>query len=282
VSRPVLGDASAKLNRGKLYTEALRADIAEAGQGEPYTIPLREELDEDTGALHIRVDRETVRPEQWGLLLGDALHNFRSALDNGWWEMASHHLRREPTEQEAKQIQFPIVKPGGQWDHGTAKKWVGATAAQYTRELQPDPRGYPPDTSHPLDDLRRLSNIDKHRNINPTVHILHTLRLVINPEGTDPDVMNGIKFTIHHFGGRAAKAGDDVLSTPPGFIERYPKVKFDTHQTGFVAIEGGNRSAVTTLNGIAEFVNAALAGFSWVLAGKKPPKLNLVKGPKTI
>jgi hypothetical protein len=280
MSRPVLRDARAKLNRGKLYTEALRANIAEAGQGEPYTIPVREELDGDTGALHIRIDRETARPEQWGLLVGDALHNFRSALDNGWWEITCHHLGREPTEQEAKKIQFPIVKPGGRWDHGTAKKWVGATAAQFTRELQPDQRGNPADTSHPLDDLRRLSNIDKHRNIHGTVQKLGDLQLRFAGEGQKiADDATG--FQVHYFGDRALKAGDDLVTMPAGSWPRDPHIKFDAHQTGFVAFEGANRSVVTTLNEIAEFTNEALAGFSWVLAGKMPPKPNLVKA-KTI
>jgi hypothetical protein len=38
VSSP-LDDARAKLRRAHFHTEALRADIANAGQGEPYTIP---------------------------------------------------------------------------------------------------------------------------------------------------------------------------------------------------------------------------------------------------
>jgi hypothetical protein len=276
-----LDDARAKLRRAKLHIEALRADIAEAGQGEPYTIPLREDLDQDTGTLHIRVDRETARPEQWGLLIGDALHNFRSALDNGWWEIACHHLGREPTEQEAKQIQFPIVKPGGRWDHGTAKKWVGATAAQFTRELQPDPGGYPPDTSHPLDDLRRLSNIDKHRNIHTTVQKLDTLKLRFAGEGQKiADDATG--FTVHYFGGRAPKAGDELVTMPAGSWPRDPNMEFEAHQTGFVAFEGGRQSVLTILDNIAEWVENSLNAFEYVLASKKIPSFTLVVGPKRI
>jgi hypothetical protein len=278
----ILDDARAKLRRANLHTETLRADIHEAGQGEPYTIPLREDLDEDTGALYIRVDRDTARSETWGLLIGDAVHNFRSALDNGWWQLASHHLGREPAEKESTQIQFPILKPGGTWNHGSAKKWVGEAAAKFARELQPDPRACPQDVSHPLADLRTLSNVDKHRKIHPTVHMLAQLRLTPKPEGTDPKLLEGLTFTIHHFGSRAPKAGDNVLSTPRGFIRRYPKVKFDAHQSGFVAIEGRRKSVQDTLDGIAEFVDMTLVDFERILAGEKIPTFKLVVRPERI
>jgi hypothetical protein len=277
-----LDDSRAKLGRAKLHIDCLRASIREAGQGDPYTIPLREDLDQDTGTLYFRVDRIPSQPEYWGLLIGDTLHNLRSALDNGWWQLACHHLKRTPTEEEAKKIQFPILKPGGTWNEGSVKKWVGPVAAKFTGELQPDPGGYAPDVFHPLATLNRLSNVDKHRNIHPTVHLLHELRVQIRPEGTDGAVLEGLK--LHHPGprGRAPQAGDDILWTDPGFASRYPKVKLDAHQTGFVAIDGGRQSILTVLDDIGAFAEATLAGFSHILAGKQPPKPELALGPKRI
>jgi hypothetical protein len=278
-----LVDAGAKLSRANFHVEALRADIAEAGQGEPYAIPLREELDKDTGMLCLRVDRDTARPEKWGVMIGDALHNFRSALDSGWWQLARHHLKREPTEEEAKKIQFPILEPGRAWKQGRFSKWVGTGAATFARELQPDPTGYPSDVFHPLDTLRRLSNIDKHRNIHTTVQRLHELRFRINGQSTEPGELDGLPgFTVHHFGARPPKAGDKVLSAPAGSILHHPKVEFDAHQTGFVAIEGGQQSVQTILGGIDEWVKRTLDGFAVLLTGETIQPFNLVLGPKRI
>jgi hypothetical protein len=277
VSSP-LDDARAKLGRAKLHVEILRADIRQAGQGEPYTIPLREDLDEDTGTLYLRVDRETARPQEWGLMIGDALHNLRSALDSGWWQLACHHLKRGPTEEEAKKIQFPILKPGGTWNHSSVKKWVGLAAAKFAGALQPDPGGYPPEILHPLAALNRLSNIDKHRNIHTTVQKLHTLTLQVAGEGQKiADAATGV--TIHYFGDRAPKAGDKLVTMPADSWPRDPHMKFKAHQTGFVAIEGGSMSALTTLDAIGECVDLILIGFSHILEGRHPgnPKMVLTK-----
>lgn len=264
-----LDDARAKLRRAELHTETLRADIRDVGQGEPYTIPLREDLDENTGILYLRVDRDTARPEKWGLLLGDAIHNFRCALDHGWWQLARQH--REPTEQEAKQIQFPIPR---KWDSGNYSGTVGKVAAKLTGELQPDPQGYPPDTFHPLAILRDLSNVDKHRNIHTAVQMLRQLDLRISGESAEPGELgeSGLFGTLHHFGDRAPKAGDKVLTAPPDSTLHHPKVKFEAHQTGFVAIEGG-WDVLRVLDGIDEWVSHVLLGFEGILAGTPPAKV---------
>lgn len=263
-----LDDARAKLDRAKFHADALRTDIRDAGQGEPYTIPLRKEFDEDTGTLYLRIDRITARPEAWGLLIGDALHNYRSALDHGWWQLACHHLQRIPTEDEAKQIQFPILRIGGTWDSGNYRRWVGRDATTFVGKLQPDKRGYAVDVIHPLVALNRLSNIDKHRNIHPTVERLRTLRLtgkttedfVPPATGEEPDV----GMTIHHFP-NAPKAGDEVLTAPAGSFLHRPDVEFHAHQSGFVAIDG-KWDLLMVLDSLDEWVGSALDGFATLLA----------------
>lgn len=266
-----LDDARAKLDRAKFHADALRADIRDAGQGEPYAIPLREEFDEDAGTLYLRVDRVTARSEVWGLLIGDALHNYRSALDNGWWQLACHHLRRIPTEDEAKQIQFPILRPGGTWHSGNYRHWVGHRAAGFVQKLQPDKAGYPADVIHPLAALRRFSNVDKHRNIHPTVERLHTLTFDIQ-FGDDyiaPDAdAQSVVGTFHHFT-EAPKAGDEVLTAPPGSVLHDPHVQFEAHQSGFVAIDG-RWDLVMILDSLDEWVGFVLTGFAKVLAGEVP------------
>jgi hypothetical protein len=255
-----------------LHADALRADIRDAGQGEPYTIPLVEELDKDTGDLYLRVASETARPERWGLLIGDALHNFRSALDNGWWQLAAYHLERDPTEKEAPNIQFPIQRPGGRLDPKKIRKWVGDNATKLALDVQIDNGGDRADIFHPLAGLARLSNIDKHRNIHTTVHVLDELRIGVRFIGEDrptdeetPMSLPGVVF--HQFGGRGPKASDKLLTIPPESWLRKPNVEFDAHQSGRVMIDG-KIEILVALDAIQHFVATMLEIMDHILAGE--------------
>ena len=200
-----LDNARAKHRQAQRHAELLRADIRDAGEGEPFSIPLVEETDGD-GALHLRVGHLVARPEEWGLMFGDAVHNFRSALDNGWWALACEHLSREPNEQEAPQIQFPILRPGREWAPGNHVRWVGKNAVTFAGKLQPDPQGYPPDVVHPLVALNRFSNVDKHRSIHPTIHILERIVFQIRRDDGDPVPLPELPLgTFIHFGNRAPR-----------------------------------------------------------------------------
>ena len=44
----------------------------------------------------------------WGVMLGDALHNFRSALDHLIWQLVEHNGVRKPNTDN----QFPICDAG--------------------------------------------------------------------------------------------------------------------------------------------------------------------------
>lgn len=277
-----LADAWLKLERAKLHRETLQADIREAGQGEPYRIPLRQELEKETGILRIRVARLTSRPEKWGVMLGDALHNYRSALDYGWWQLARRHLGREPTEDEAKQIQFPIIRDGGTWDERNHIRWVGRHAARFVGALQPNPRRDAPDTFHPLAVLRRFSNTDKHRNLHPTVHMLHELKITASvAPGVSPDELpSEIPSGYMHKITRPPQPGDEVFTVPANSPLRHPKVTLDAHQTGFVAIEG-QWDVLALLESIESWTHGTLEGFHGLLNDLRITALGVAQRPIT-
>lgn len=263
-----LDDARLKLDRAEFHLNALRTDIRKAGQGEPYRIPLRKELDPDTGDLHYVIGRLSARPEEWGLLLGDALHNFRSALDHGWWQLACKHLGRPPTEEEAKSVQFPILRLGVKWDARSQERWVGKHAAAFVETLQPDPAGYPPDVLHPFVALNRLSNVDKHRNMHPTVERLREARLTITKKSTGQVLLPRGAFIVYAFED-SPKEGDKVLTIPPESILRSPEVKFKANQTGYIAVEG-KWDLLMVMDSVDMWVTNTLDGFDRLLAGDIP------------
>ena len=99
---------------------------------------------------------------EWPLLLGEAIHNMRSALDNAWWACAVKHLGREPEEDDARYIAFPVRKRGKNWDTNTWRRWVDPPIEVIAKGRQP-PIDLAPESFHPLASLDRMWNLDKHR-----------------------------------------------------------------------------------------------------------------------
>ncbi len=104
--------------------------------------------------------------DEWGLLLGECVHNLRSALDN--LAFALSRLQCDPP-QNPKIIAFPIYKNEKKFDEGGRSriKQMPAEAASLIEQLQPfqrerdDVEGTP-DTDA-LIMLQELNNEDKHR-----------------------------------------------------------------------------------------------------------------------
>jgi hypothetical protein len=99
--------------------------------------------------------------EEWGIILGDAVHCLRSALDQLMWGMCDPKERGERT-------QFPICLTRRQWvTEAPARYWgAGENFVKLLDKLQPYHRGdMNAARDHPLALLMALSNLDKHRTI---------------------------------------------------------------------------------------------------------------------
>jgi hypothetical protein len=119
-------------------------------------------------------------------------------LDHLWWALAVDHLGREPTPREAHQIQFPILDQGHpeKWSGNRYIRHVAPAAAEKARSLQG--YGLTAEEEMLLGVLRSLSNIDKHRRVEPTIFTssewslpLGALRCVdcrIPDDGGDPPI----------------------------------------------------------------------------------------------
>jgi hypothetical protein len=121
------------------------------------------ELDPQSGKKHIIVKVLNPPPVALRLLIGDCLHNLRSALDNLAYELAVEHQRGPLPDRYFETSEFPIFKRPMK-PHERRKK-IGCIhpRAQVTiRRLQPyqHPTAYWLD---PLWQLHQLNNVDKHR-----------------------------------------------------------------------------------------------------------------------
>lgn len=139
-------------------------------------------LNETTGDHYVTI--ETIKPLEhvrWGMVLGDFVHNLRSALDHLVWQLT---IVRDgsppdpiPRHSAWEAAQFPILSNPSDWlrvDRKGARKGrpsvqtgmgrverVPPLAQTRIKRLQPFATRQP--ERHPLWVLAELSNIDKHR-----------------------------------------------------------------------------------------------------------------------
>jgi hypothetical protein len=150
---------------------------------------VRQERDPKTGGVAVLATAEQPPVDPWSLLIGDSLHNLRSALDALAFALAGAYTKPLP-DDIAESSEFPIFGDedrqgntgvGSTRFHKTTKKGDPAPgsglvkirgwdqAAQAILEgLQPYHRGnvY---RSHPLWILHELDRINKHRVLHTTV-----------------------------------------------------------------------------------------------------------------
>jgi hypothetical protein len=152
----------AKLDRADEHLEALSAETLAFLRTHPFE--LRGEVNKDAGRYSVRIRLKERPPARLGLIVGDAVHNLRAALDH-----LATNLAILGGAQGTGQNQFPILRdrPSSQkararWDSMLSNVPPPARAA--IDQCQPYSR--PPGVElakHSLWIVRRLSNEDKHR-----------------------------------------------------------------------------------------------------------------------
>lgn len=187
MTQPSLDDALDKLRWAGKHLEILREQIEPFEQRDAHTITVEVDADAGEYAFYVR-GLEPPDPD-WGLIVGDCLHNARTALDYLVVRLFALVTGQEPRDIEA--IQFPIYDDPGKFKScaPVAEMRKHPAFSGYlarVEELQPfnlgnpsvwGPPSYPgPDAGgiliagphfHPLPSalsrLSMLDNIDKHR-----------------------------------------------------------------------------------------------------------------------
>ncbi len=102
--RITLDDAWAKLRWAEHHLNVLRADIEQFRQGNDYRITVDKNIDEARYSFKVR-DLQPIKPD-WGLVIGDCLHNARTSLDYLMVRLVSLVTGRRP--EDIGDVQFPI------------------------------------------------------------------------------------------------------------------------------------------------------------------------------
>jgi hypothetical protein len=105
----------------------------------------------------VAVASDYVPPVRLSVLLGECIHNMRSAVDN----LVCGLVRTTKPRSKCSGLAFPMLKDANEWDRKTDQKVKGVPDAAIAtiKQLQPQPGSV---HSSPLTILNKLSNLDKH------------------------------------------------------------------------------------------------------------------------
>ncbi len=181
-----LDDAWAKLERAEGHVDSLRIAVGRFADGQEHPIETRRHFDPERSVMSYTAWPGL--PDDAGLIVGNAVSDFRSALNYAAWQLAIDHLGREPDETQAPSIQFPMIDKakGHSWPSHPHRKFMSDTAADVVKKFQPFQleAGLPDTLSSPLTVLRELSNHDKHRAIQVAAFGAFVVRGTIPHEST--------------------------------------------------------------------------------------------------
>ena len=162
----------AKLDRAKSQIEALDHQIGDfATDQEP--IGVREKFEADQQAWVGTVVTVPECPSDWGLMIGEIVHNLRGALDHLVWDLAILELGAEPIDANGRplRIQFPICEDKARWKSSGFDRMIAPLNAVHRAliEGRQPYNGWNGPRKHPLLVLEGVSNADKHRKLRPAV-----------------------------------------------------------------------------------------------------------------
>jgi hypothetical protein len=176
VSRASLEGVELKLERAKDHFEALAKSIT-AFLRDPDTYSVVLQVNKERRPVLVMEDIKEPRPE-WDVLIGDCVHNLRSALDHLAFQLMVGNTVASQQREFVNSSEFPIFLSGVKFhklqrkgsrrgqpmnDSGLHKiRGVSGAARTIIEGLQPYHRRKNPGTRR-LWELRELSNTDKHR-----------------------------------------------------------------------------------------------------------------------
>lgn len=257
-----------KLARAAEHLDALHAETQGWNDDDPFEITRESNADdtEHIWGVHYRTQPDLLR---WGILLGDALHNLRGALDHAVYALAVANCGRNPPNDEGK-LAFPIVSEAGRWD---GSKWriesLSQPAQTAIERLQPYNRLKPGKWFMPLWWLSRLHDIDKHR-------LLHVATFQSQPEELVIDAAPGSYVAEWNIGTHVD--GPPLLRLT--FTTPHPNVYVDLKAVGGVilAIEGEHPVRPFSIYWITKHIQREVEIACRYLAWHLPDPLPVVVG----
>jgi hypothetical protein len=227
-----LDGVRAKLARANELIDGLDQEMTAWGRQEPWSM-LGEFSDDRTTCtytLSVRVEAPLTR---WALLVGDAVHNLRSALDHVVYALAVKDGEKDPPDWETN-LQFPIADDDRAFNRHqrrrnrqlrTATNEALRSVQPYNRResILPSPLLLPRDAPPLLALVRDLDNRDKHR-------LLAVLLGVATRAFTDSRQTPGVSHRVELQRGPLMEGIEVAVitySAPVEDVDLEPKIRID-------------------------------------------------------
>ena len=275
-----LSGCYAKLKRAQIHIDDLKRRVDEVfPNGELFTLGQKFEREQTplngfvSGTIFVYVESVSEVPQQWSLIVGDAVHNLRCALDHLAWQLAIRKLKgKEPTVKgKIVQIKFPVVADKKDWAAVVNRKDFRRSDLAQLKKFQPFkmPARIRARNLHAVELFCAwdgISNVDKHRKIQLTYFLPQQSRWIdgVYHDCTPLDAGTGYPGAGHiHFllgDNPTPKPSDKVYGISVVQEGPNPRVDFQASVTGYVAIrEGWN--VVSALEQFATSVDIILGVF---------------------
>lgn len=205
-------DAQLKLDRAREHIAAATDLVRAWLEGSDFWI---DRVRNPHGRTEARVRLTGSPSPRMSVIVGDAVHCLRSALDNAVYASARHAAGGTLDEKTERALEFPVIGKGTKddFDRSATRKLAGVPDAvratveedqPYRWNTEDEPNGY---RYHPLWQVHDLDRIDKHRRLALTAAAIRHAGVGI-PEGIEPEV------EFFHLEGRVVH--DQLIATYRG------------------------------------------------------------------
>ena len=231
----------AKLDRGDEHVR-----IYEREEGRPFRrkkpprIGVAVHINKETGTAVLLVTSVPALPPKLAVIIADAIHNYRSALDQLIFELAFMDTRGRELESTAFPASDTLVNFEGE---KVKTRLLAGLTKQHRAQLkrfQPY-RGWKSPGPHPFRLLNDLSNDDKHRLTQPALVHAQTFRMrVLNENCADcrVDVNTRIEWNKRSVG-RPLEPDTEVCRFPVEITGPNPQVTMEGGVDTFVGFRNG-------------------------------------------
>ncbi len=192
--------AKLKLNRADHHILDLETQFTEFTNSDPYALA----VSNDGGETILRLNFRKTIPKQWALIIGDAVHNMRTALDHMTWDLVG----RDGGTQD-RHVKFPT---------GDSRTSFRATCngiktpSQSVKDLLKTTEAFPGGKGDTLYSLHQLDIADKHITLTPVVQSAKVSKYVIyNADGSPKSRWIDTTFIVHGDTGHM-----NISGVPPG------------------------------------------------------------------
>lgn len=190
----------ARLERSQQHLDALGLSVKAFRERETYDITLSRNVQRNSKLRLIAIYKELEPvPVEWSLLVSDAIHNLRSALENAVWALSVRNVG-EAGVLRPGDVHFPIHRHERDFDVAARRALVHLSDEERALVKRLQPFNAEPDEPdpHPLLLLHDLNRVDKHRELSVVLHSLAAYHIQLTPRPPDAVIHQSSTVRLEH------------------------------------------------------------------------------------